>query len=92
MKSLKFMHNNLKKLREERGYSLQDLCEMCAYSKAHMWNLEKSSANPTLRAAYIISKALGVDVTDIWLNTVEITEETITVRRVVHNKIMKAGK
>lgn len=57
-----------------------------------MWELEKSAANPTLRVAYAISKVLGVEVTDIWPNTTDVIEETITVRRVVHNKIMKAEK
>lgn len=50
-----------------------------------MWTLEKATSNPTLKTAYTIAKVLGVEVTDIWPNTVEIVEETITVRRAVHN-------
>lgn len=79
------MHNNLKTLREKSKYSLQELGDVCGRSKAHIWELEKPSANPTLKTAYALSKVLGVEVTDIWPNTVEIIEETITVRRVVHN-------
>lgn len=77
--------NNLKTLREKCGYSLQTLGDMCGRSKAQMWELEKPGANPTLKTAYAISMVLGVAVTDIWPNTVQIVEETITVRRVVHN-------
>jgi DNA-binding XRE family transcriptional regulator len=77
--------NNLKSIREKCGYSLQELGDMCGRSKGLMWELEKPSANPTLKTAYALSRVLGVEVTDIWPNTVEIVEETITVRRVVHN-------
>lgn len=77
--------NNLKALRKESGCSLQELGDMCGRSKAQMWQLEKPTANPTLKTAYAIAKILGVDVTDIWPNTVEIAETTIVVRRVVRN-------
>ena len=75
--------NNLHKLLIARGYSLQEFAHMCGLSKNHIWQLGKSLANPTLRTAYIISKVLGVELEEIWPNTVEVVEETITVRRVV---------
>jgi len=74
--------NNLKYLRKKAGYSLQALGDLCCRSKGQMWELERTTANPTLKTAYAISKVLGVDVYAIWPNTVEIVEETITVRRV----------
>ncbi len=75
--------NNLKELREKRGYSLQELGDMCGLSKAQLWQLEKPTANPTLKTAYAIAKILGVDITDIWPNTIKIVEEITVVRRVM---------
>ena len=74
--------NNLKKLRTENKFSLQELGDMCGRSKAHMHELEKDSANPTLKTAYSVAKILGVTVYDIWPDTIEVIEETITVRRI----------
>lgn len=77
------MKSNLKKFREEAGLSLQKFGDMCGKSKAHMHELEKESANPTLTTAYSIAKVIDKSVYDIWPDTTKIIEETITVRRVV---------
>lgn len=76
------MENTLKQLRNKAGYSLEELGGMCGRSKAHMHELEKATANPTLKTAYSIAKVLDVSVYDIWIDTTEIVEETITVRRI----------
>lgn len=39
-------------------------------------------SDESLLRAYTIAAVLGVAVTDIWPNEVEIVEETVTVRRV----------
>lgn len=74
--------NNLKKLRTENKFTLQELGDMCGMSKTHIHRLEKDSANPTLKTAYSLAKILGVTVYDIWPDTIEVIEETITVRRI----------
>jgi DNA-binding XRE family transcriptional regulator len=76
------MRSNLKKYRNRSGFSLQELGDMCGISKAHVHLLESDKANPTLKNAYAISKILNVAVDDIWPNSIEVVEETKTVRRV----------
>lgn len=77
--------NNLKAIRQKQGYSLQKLSELCGHSRSVLWELEQPFANPTLKTAYAIAGVLGVSVTEIWPNTAEIIEETVTIRRVVNS-------
>lgn len=76
------MKNNLKELRKKAGLSLEALGVMTGMSKGHIWELESQRSVPTLLRAYRIATVLGVDVTDVWPNEVEVVTETITVRRV----------
>jgi len=75
--------NRLKELRNAEELSLQQLGDMCGRSKAHIHELEKQGANPTIKTAYMIAKVLDKSVYDIWPDTTEIVEETIIVRRVL---------
>ena len=77
------MNNNLKIIRNELGLSLEKLGDMCGMSKSHIYQLEKSNSSPTLKTAYLISAVVGKTVYQIWPDTTEIVEETITVRRVI---------
>jgi len=78
------MKNNLKTIRENAGFTLQELALMCGKnSRTYIHYLEHESANPTLNTAYAISAVLGVEVTDIWPNDVEVVSEEKIVRRVV---------
>ena len=74
--------NNLKILRNELGYSLQVLGDMCGRSKAQMHELEKETANPTLKTAYAISVVLDKPVTEIWTNELKAIIEIVEIRRV----------
>ena len=78
------MENNLKEARQNAKLSLRKLGEMAGCSYAHLHLLETNESNPTLRLAYAVSKVLGLSVYDIWPDTTEIVEETITIRRVKH--------
>lgn len=73
--------NNLKAHREKAGLSLQGLADCLGCSKTNIWELEKTTANPTLKTAYSIAAVLDVPVTDIWPPQIQVVEETITVRR-----------
>ena len=76
------MRNNLKTLRTQAGFSLEELGKLCGgKGRGQIHQLEKHSANPQLLTAYVIARVLNVDVTDIWPNDIEIVEETMTVRR-----------
>lgn len=76
------MKSNLKRLRNEAGYTLQQIGDMCRRSKAQMHELESDRANPTLKTAYAVSKVLSIPVEEIWPNEIEIVEETVTIRRI----------
>lgn len=76
------MKSNLKQLRNDAGLSLSEIGDMCGRSIAQIHRLESDKANPTLATAYGIATALDVAVEDIWPNTVEMVDETITVRRI----------
>jgi len=78
--------NNLKMLRENHAYSLQDLAELCGVSKPQLHVLEKPEANPTLQTAYKIAAVFNVPVADIWPNNFKVIETTITVRRIAKDK------
>jgi DNA-binding XRE family transcriptional regulator len=73
--------NKLKDVREASKLSLQDLADCVGCSKTSIWELEKTTANPTLKTAYKIAAVLGVTVEDIWPPQIRVVEETITVRR-----------
>jgi len=51
----------IKETRKARGMSLQDVAAASGFTKPHIWELERgSSRNPTVRAVWGLSKALGV--------------------------------
>jgi len=77
------MKNNLKEFREDAGLTLSQLGGRCGISTGRVRQLEREDANPTLRTAYLISSILTGSVYDIWPDTTEIIEETVTIRRCV---------
>lgn len=51
----------IKRLRTERGMSLQQLANAAGLSKAHVWDLERSASdNPSVEALAGLGAALGV--------------------------------
>lgn len=77
------MKNNLKEFRKKATLTLQGLGDICGLSKAHLHDLEKDDGScPKLSTAYAIAGVLGKTVYEIWPDTTEIVEETITVRRI----------
>lgn len=76
------MKNNLKKIRIEKGLSMQVLGENCGIAKGTIFELEKG-AQPRIMTAYTISKVLDVGIYEIWPDCVEVIEETIVKRKAV---------
>ena len=62
------MSNNLKKIREHEGLSLQWLGEMTGKKRGAIHAMEKPGANPTLKSARAVANALGKTVDEIWPN------------------------
>lgn len=79
------MKNYLKNIRIGQGFTLENLSKMTGISKGYLCDLEKGKNKPTLRTAYALCNVLSMSVYDIWPDTTEIVEETITIRRVKFN-------
>ena len=56
----KILGNRIRKLREERNISQQNLAEMCNVEKSNMARIEAGRTNPTLLTMYKISSALNI--------------------------------
>lgn len=55
----------IKKLREEKGITQQDLAAMCNFEKGNMSFIESGTRNLTLLSLHKISKALGIEVKEL---------------------------
>ena len=56
---------NIKRLREERGFSQQELADATGIPRPTIANLESGSANPTLAVLLKVAVSLGVVVEDL---------------------------
>lgn len=55
------MQARIKETRKARNMSLDDVAASSGFTKSHVWELEQGkSRNPTVRAVWGLSKALGV--------------------------------
>jgi len=77
------MKNNLKELREKAEMSMAALGDATGVTAGAICHLEKGKRSPNLKTAYRLSSLLGKSVYDIWPDTTEIIEETVTIRRCV---------
>ena len=57
--------SKVKKLRESRGWSMQELSDRSGVSKGYISMLENGKVNPSLKKLKELSRALGVEVKDI---------------------------
>jgi transcriptional regulator with XRE-family HTH domain len=61
---MSFLGEAIKKVRNDRGMSLQDVAGAAGITKAHVWGLEQGRVeNPTIRCLFGLSTALGLDPT-----------------------------
>lgn len=65
---LKLIGNNVRKLRNERGMSQQDLADYCNIAKSTIQRIENGTMNPTILMLQSISKVLGIDVESLIKN------------------------
>lgn len=55
------MQERIRSTRQARNMSLDDVAAASGFTKSHVWELEKGrSRNPTVRAVWALSRALGV--------------------------------
>lgn len=66
MPDMERFQERIRTTRQARKMSLDDLAAASGFTKSHVWELEKGrSRNPTVRAVWGLSSALGV--TPAWL-------------------------
>jgi len=60
------MKNNLKKIRVERGLSMESLGNISATSATNICHIEQGKTNPSIAKAYSIAIALEVCITEVF--------------------------
>ena len=56
---------NLRKLRQDRKLSLQDLSELCGVSKSMLGEIERGTSNPTINVIWKIANGLKIPFTTL---------------------------
>jgi transcriptional regulator with XRE-family HTH domain len=64
---IKHIGLNIKKLREEKKVSQQQLACLCDFEKSNMSRIESERTNPTVGTLYKISKELGVNIVELFI-------------------------
>lgn len=65
-KYLKAFGENVRKLRESRNLSQEELYDLAGLSKNQIGNIERGEVNTTISSAYAISKALNISISDLF--------------------------
>ena len=65
-RSRKQLKNNIKNLREKKGWSQRDLANKCGVSNTTVSYIESGERVPLLTTAHIIAAVLGVDVLTVF--------------------------
>lgn len=60
-KEIQLIALNIKKLRQERDLSVQDLAYLCDMERSSMSRIESGRINITIKTLCIISAALGIE-------------------------------
>lgn len=70
------MQERIKETRKARNMSLDDVAKASGFTKSHVWELEQGrSRNPTVRAVWGLSTALGVS--PAWLLGLDTNQSAI---------------
>ncbi len=66
----KFIGKRIRKIRESKGISQQDLAAACDIEKSNFSRLEAGGTNPTIYTLYKIAKALDVELSLLFENRI----------------------
>ncbi|TKT94372.1 helix-turn-helix transcriptional regulator [Dyadobacter frigoris] len=65
-KYLQAFGQNVRRLREEKNLSQEELYDLAGLSKNQVGNIERGEVNTTVSTAYAISKALNISVPELF--------------------------
>ena len=60
------LHNNIRRLRFERGMTQEELALRVGVSRQTIMSIERGATNPSVLLAYKIAMALQIPVTDVF--------------------------
>ncbi len=63
-----YFGNNLRKIRESKGYSQDDFASLCNISRAYYGRIERGEHSITLDRCALIAQALGIHISDLFLD------------------------
>lgn len=69
---------NLRKLREAKGYSQRELSELCDYTRSYVGQLERGEKDPSFESLIRLSEALDLSILDFFRNDKEGLEVELT--------------
>lgn len=81
----------VKKLRAERGWSLEELAAASGVSRSMLSEIERENANPTLSVTYRISQAFGLTLHDL-IETAQTASSIQIIRAADRAQIFRADK
>ncbi len=81
----------VKKLRSERGWSLEDLATASGVSRSMLSEIEREKANPTLTVTYRIAQAFGLNLQDL-IETAEAASNIRIIRASERSQVFRSDK
>lgn len=81
----------VKKLRGDRGWSLEELAAASGVSRSMLSEIERERANPTLGVTYRIARAFGLSLQDL-IETAEAASNILVIRATERAQIFRADK
>jgi transcriptional regulator with XRE-family HTH domain len=81
----------VKRLRADRGWSLDALSKACGVSRSMLSQIERRQANPTLAVAFRIAQAFGMTLGDL-VQTPQVTSAITTIRASDHSYVYRSDQ
>ena len=81
----------VKKLRADRGWSLEELANVSGVSKSMLSEIEREKANPTLTVTYRIARAFGLNLQEL-IETSESASTIQVIRSTERSQIYRSDK
>jgi transcriptional regulator with XRE-family HTH domain len=63
-----YLGNEIRKMREGRGYTQNEFSEMCGISRAYYGRIERGEYNVTVEMCHRIADALGCHISELFIN------------------------